>query len=90
MPPLEDSPSIPNLVTMIRRTIREGRSPKTSRPTCTSRALPEQEASGVYFVALFKDTNLCTIHTKRVTDMPKDIQFSCRILGERAKNNNIL
>ncbi|KAJ8893887.1 hypothetical protein PR048_006488 [Dryococelus australis] len=32
-----------------------------------------QEASEAYLVGLFEDTNLCTIHAKRVTIMPKDI-----------------
>ena len=43
-----------------------------------------QEASEAYIVRLFEDTNLCAIHTKRVTIMPKDIQLSRRIRGERA------
>eukprot|EP00545_Synedropsis_sp_CCMP1620_P012367 CAMPEP_0119030046 /NCGR_PEP_ID=MMETSP1176-20130426/40830_1 /TAXON_ID=265551 /ORGANISM="Synedropsis recta cf, Strain CCMP1620" /LENGTH=164 /DNA_ID=CAMNT_0006986411 /DNA_START=1436 /DNA_END=1930 /DNA_ORIENTATION=- len=33
-----------------------------------------QEASEAYLVGLFEDTNLCAIHAKRVTIMPKDIQ----------------
>ena len=43
-----------------------------------------QEASEAYLVALFEDTNLCAIHAKRVTIMPKDIQLARRIRGERA------
>ena len=43
-----------------------------------------QEASEAYLVGLFEDTNLCAIHTKRVTIMPKDIQLARRIRGERA------
>jgi histone H3 len=35
-------------------------------------------------VGLFEDTNLCAIHAKRVTIMPKDIQLARRIRGERA------
>jgi histone H3 len=42
----------------------------------------QSEAS--YLVGLFEDTNLCAIHTKRVTIMPKDIQLARRIRGERA------
>ena len=42
-----------------------------------------QEASEAYLVCLFEDTNLCTIHAKRVTIMPKDIQLARRIRGER-------
>ena len=42
-----------------------------------------QEASEAYLVGLFEDTNLCTIHAKRVTIMPRDIQLARRIRGER-------
>ncbi len=35
-----------------------------------------QEDSEVYLVGLFEDTNLCAIHTRRVTIMPKDIQLT--------------
>ncbi|PIC39667.1 hypothetical protein B9Z55_011282 [Caenorhabditis nigoni] len=43
-----------------------------------------QEASESYLVGLFEDTNLCAIHAKRVTIMPKDMQLARRIRGERA------
>merc|ERR1712130_793434 len=43
-----------------------------------------QGASEAYLVGLFEDTNLCAIHAKRVTIMPKDIQLARRIRGERA------
>ena len=43
-----------------------------------------QEASEAYLVGLLEDTNLCAIHAKRVTFMPKDIQLARRIRGERA------
>ena len=43
-----------------------------------------QEAAEAYLVGLFEDTNLCAIHTKRVTIMPKDIQLTRRIRGECA------
>ena len=43
-----------------------------------------QEASEAYLVGLFEDTNLCAIHAKRVTAMPKDIHLARRIRGERA------
>lgn len=39
---------------------------------------------GAIQVGLFEDTNLCAIHAKRVTIMPKDIQLARRIRGERA------
>jgi len=40
-----------------------------------------QEASEAYLVHLFEDTNLCAIHAKRVTIMPKDMQLARRIRG---------
>ena len=43
-----------------------------------------QEAAEAYLVKLFDDTNLCAIHARRVTIMPKDIQLARRIRGERA------
>jgi histone H3 len=38
-----------------------------------------QEASEAFLVGLFEDTNLCTLHSKRVTIMPKDMQLARRI-----------
>ena len=35
-----------------------------------------QEAAEDYLIGLFKDTNFCAIHAKRVTIMPKDIQLA--------------
>jgi histone H3/H4 len=40
-----------------------------------------QEAAESHLVGLFEDANLCTIHAKRVTIMPKDIQLARRIRG---------
>ena len=45
--------------------------------------LAMQEAAEAYLVNLFEDTNLCAIHAKRVTIMPKDMQLARRIRGER-------
>lgn len=42
-----------------------------------------QEAAEAYLTSLFEDTNLCAIHAKRVTIMPKDIHLARRIRGER-------
>ncbi|CAG7730179.1 unnamed protein product [Allacma fusca] len=42
-----------------------------------------QEACEAYLIGLFEDTNLCAIHAKRVTIMPKDIQLARRIRGEK-------
>ena len=49
-----------------------------------SAVLALQEASEAYLVGLFEDTNLCAIHAKRVTILPKDMQLSRRIRGERS------
>ena len=38
-----------------------------------------QEAAEAYLVRLFDDANLCAIHARRVTIMPKDIQLARRI-----------
>ena len=41
-----------------------------------------QEAAEAYLVSLLEDANLCAIHAKRVTIMPKDVQLARRIRGE--------
>ena len=41
-----------------------------------------QEAVEAYLVGFFEDTNLCAIHAKRVTIMPKDMQLARIIRGE--------
>jgi histone H3 len=43
-----------------------------------------QEAAEAYLVGLLEDANLCAIHAKRVTVMPKDMQLARRIRGERS------
>ena len=43
-----------------------------------------QEAAEAYLVGLFEDTNLCAIHAKRVTILPKDMQLARRIRGEKS------
>ncbi|CAG7678484.1 unnamed protein product, partial [Allacma fusca] len=40
-----------------------------------------QEASESYLTGLMEDTNVCAIHAKRVTIMPKDMQLALRIRG---------
>ena len=41
-----------------------------------------QEACEAWMVSLFEDTNLCALHAKRVTILPKDMQLARRIRGE--------
>ncbi len=40
-----------------------------------------QQAFEAYIISMFEDTNLCAIHSKRVTVMPKDLQLAIRIRG---------
>ncbi|CAM9582712.1 uncharacterized protein LOC144937845 [Lampetra fluviatilis] len=40
-----------------------------------------QEATEAFLVKLFEDSNLCTIHGKRVTLFPRDMQLARRIRG---------
>ena len=41
-----------------------------------------QEVAEAFLVSLLEDTNLCAIHAKRVTIMPKDVQLAHCIRGE--------
>ena len=41
-----------------------------------------QEAAEAHLVGLFEDTNLCAIHARRVTIMPKDMHLARRIRGD--------
>ena len=43
-----------------------------------------QEACEAYLVGLFEDVNLCAIHAKRITIMPKDINLARRLRQERS------
>merc|ERR1711962_1496742 len=57
---------------------------KTDLRFQSSAVMALQEACEAYLVGLMEDTNLCAIHAKRVTIMPRDIQLARRIRGERA------
>ena len=46
-----------------------------------SAILALQEAAEAHLVGLFEDCNLCAVHAKRVTIMPKDMQLARRIRG---------
>ncbi|AFP65417.1 histon H3 (nucleomorph) [Chroomonas mesostigmatica CCMP1168] len=48
-----------------------------------SAVLALQEATEAFLVGLFEDTNLCALHAKRVTIMPKDLLLARRIRGEK-------
>ena len=41
-----------------------------------------QEVAEYYLVSLLEDANLCVIHAKHITIMPKDNQVACHIHGE--------
>lgn len=40
-----------------------------------------QEAAEAHLITLMEDSNLCAIHAKRVTIMPKDMQLARRMRG---------
>ncbi|MXQ99928.1 hypothetical protein E5288_WYG015381 [Bos mutus] len=76
---------IPRRLTMVSRLVREiAQDFKTDLRFQSAAIGALQEASEAYLVGLFEDANLCAIHAKRVTIMPKDIQLARRIRGERA------
>jgi histone H3 len=43
-----------------------------------------QEASENMLIGVLSDANLCALHTRRVTAMPRDLQLARRLRGERA------
>ena len=67
------------------RLVREIAQDMRGRLNFASRAiLALQEAAEAYLIGLFEDTNLCSIHAKCITIMPKDIQLARHIRGERS------
>ena len=48
----------------------------------SSAVLALQEAGEAFLVGLMEQANMCAIHAKRVTIMPRDIQLACRIQGD--------
>lgn len=67
------------------RLVREiAQAHKTDLRFQTSALAAMQEAAESYLTSLFEDTNLCAIHARRVTIMPKDMQLARRIRGERS------
>ena len=49
--------------------------------------LAMQESVEAFSVGLFEDANLCAIHARRVTIMPKDMQLALRIRGDNQLMN---
>jgi hypothetical protein len=41
-----------------------------------------QEATEAFLVGVFEDSNLCAVHAKRVTVMPKDMALAMRLTGK--------
>ncbi len=60
---------------------------KTDLRFQSSAVLALQEAAEAYLVGLFEDTNLCAIHAKRVTIMPKDIQSPAACVASALKTS---
>ena len=42
-----------------------------------------QDSAEAYLIGLLEDSNLCAIHARRVTIMPKDIRLAYRIRGDK-------
>ena len=42
-----------------------------------------QEAAEAYLIGVLEDANLCAIHAKRVTILPKDMTLARKLRGER-------
>jgi len=47
------------------------------------------EAAESYLIGLFEDTNLCAVHAKRATIMPRAIHLARRIRGENERLGRI-
>ncbi len=63
-----------------RRLVREIIQEISMELQVTSDALESlQEAAEAYLVCVFEDSNLCAIHAKRVTIMPKDFALVQRL-----------
>jgi histone H3/H4 len=62
------------------REIQQSQS-RTSYRWQGSAILALQTAAEAHLVGLMEDANLCAIHGKRVTIMPKDLQLARRIRG---------
>jgi histone H3 len=61
---------------------------KVDHHTATSMMI-HQTACEDYLITLLEDTNLCAIHAKRVTIMPKDMQLARRIRGTETEYRSI-
>ena len=48
----------------------------------SSAVLALQEAGEAFIVGLMEQANLCIIHAKLVTIMPREIELACRIQGD--------
>jgi len=72
------------------RLVREVAQEKASELRFQTQAvLALQEAAEAYLVGLFEDTNLCAIHAKRVTIMPKDMQLARRLRCEHRNETRL-
>jgi len=69
---------------LIREIAQSDRGSSTDLRFQTQAVVALQEAAEAYLVGLFEDTNLCAIHAKRITIMPKDMQLARRLRGEKA------
>jgi histone H3 len=54
---------------------------KTDLQMQSTAVLALQEAAEYFMIDVFNDTNLCALHSKRVTIMVKDLVLACLIQG---------
>ena len=66
-----------NVISKLVREIAQVRNPYLRFQSSAILAL--QESAEAYRVGLLEDSNLCAIHAKRVTIMPKDMQLAQQI-----------
>ncbi len=79
---------IVKVVLFIYRLVREiiqKYTPTTDGYRVQARAmLALQEGTEAFLVSLLEDSNLCAIHAKRMTILPRDMQLAKRIRGDPA------
>lgn len=66
---------------LIRSTIRDVKTGSSDMRVQVGAIGALQESAEAYLTGLFEDTNLCAIHAKRVTIMPRDIHLAQRLRG---------
>lgn len=56
----------------------------------SSAILALQEAAEAYLIGVMEEANLCAIHAKRVTILPRDMSLACRLRGPKDPSYKII